>query len=87
MLFDGVKLKKVLRYSDTHIISYASTNLEELAATALVVEIVCHHIGQRSVLSITIVAKLNFFHLFSLFQESICVIFEKGRSLIVQICE
>ena len=76
MLFDEAKLRKALSYSDSRIVDHASNNPEELL-TVLVVEMVCRHSGLSFVFSITLVSKLNYFVLFSLFQESICVVCEK----------
>ena len=70
------KVEKALSYSDSRIADHASNNPEELL-TVLVVEMVCRHSGLGFVFSITLVSKLNYFVLFSLFQESICVVCEK----------
>ena len=37
LLFDEVKLKKAMRFSDSHIVGHASNNPEELATAALVI--------------------------------------------------
>ena len=76
VLFDEAKLRKALSYSDSRIVDHASNNPEELL-TVLVVEMVCRHSGLSFVFSITLVSKLKYFVLFSLFQESICVVCEK----------
>ena len=87
ILFDEVKLKKALRFSDSHIIRQALNNQDELATSALVIEIVCHHGGPRFVLSITPVFRLNSTQLSSLLQESVRVIIEKGGCPFVLICD
>ena len=85
ILFDEVKLKKALRFSDSHIIGQALNNQDEVATSAVVIEIVCHHGGPRFVLSITPVSRLNSTQLSSLLQESVRVIIEKGGCPLVLI--
>ena len=66
ILFNEIKLKKALRFSDSHLIGQALNNQDELATSALVIEVVCHHGGSRFVLNITPVSRLNSTQLSSL---------------------
>ena len=87
VLFDEVKLKKAMRYTDSHIICYLSNNPNELATAALTIEIVCHFGGPRFILSITPGAKLKSFQRKDLLQEAIRILCEKGGCPVALICD
>ena len=76
-----------MRYTDSHIIGYASNNPNELATAALTIEIVCHFGGPRFILSITPVAKLKSFQIKDLLQEAIRILREKGGCPVALICD
>ena len=78
VLFDEVKLKKAMRYSNSHVVGHAVNKPDQLANSALAIEIVCHFGGPRFVLNITPVACLTAVQLKELIQEALRVIREKG---------
>ena len=43
ILFDEVKLKQAVCFSNGHVYGYSENNSEELATSALVIELVCHY--------------------------------------------
>ena len=59
ILFDEVKLKRALRFSNSHIIGLAENDSGELASSALVTELICCHGGPRLVIRIIPVSCLN----------------------------
>ena len=84
ILFDEVKLKKAMRYSNSHVIGHAVNSPEQLTTLALAKEIVCNFGGPRFVLSITPVACLKAAQLKTLIQEALHVVREKdGCPLVV----
>ena len=59
ILFDEVKSIQSLRFVGGHIQGHAYDSNEELATSALVFEIICHHSGPRYILKVVPVAKLK----------------------------
>ena len=45
ILFDEVKLKQATHFYNGHIVGYSDNNIDELATSALVIELVCHYGG------------------------------------------
>ena len=88
ILFDEVKLKKAMRYNDSHVIGYAvNSPTDQLATSALAIEIVCNFGGPRFVLSITPVASLKAEQQKQFIQEALRFIREKGGCPIVVVCD
>ena len=59
ILFDEVKLKKAVKFPNSHIIGVAVNNSGELASSSLVIEFNCHHGGPRLVIRISPMSGLN----------------------------
>ena len=47
ILFDEVKLKEATRFTGGHIVGHANDKEGDLATSALVFELACHHRGPR----------------------------------------
>ena len=87
VLFDEVKLKSTMRYSNSHVVGHSSNRINKLATHALVVEIVCYFGGPRLVLSITPGLNINAPRLKALIDEALWAIREKGGTPIVVVCD
>lgn len=59
ILFDEVKLKSTLRFTAGHVVGHADNHPEQLVASALAFELVCHYGGPRFVVRVIPVAKLD----------------------------
>lgn len=86
LLFDEVKLKRALRFSGGHIVGHA-TNSEELATSALVIEMICHHGGPRLVVRIIPVACLSAEQLKDVLLEAALLVANHGGNLVSFICD
>ena len=80
ILFDEVKLKKAMQFSNSHY--WASNDPNDLATSAVAIEIVYHIGGPRFILSITPVSSLKSYQLKEMIQEPIHVIHEKVVALL-----
>ena len=81
VLFDEVKMRSTLRYSDGHVMGHATNkpdNPDTLATSALVIEIICHHGGPRYIFCVHPVAKLNAPELKGVLLEAVAAIKSKG---------
>ena len=88
ILFDKVIITHSFLQFHSHVIGYAvNSPTDQLAISALAIEIVCNFGGPRIVLSITPVASLKAEQQKQFIQEALCVIHEKGSCPIVVVCD
>ena len=90
ILFDEVKLIQAMRLIGGHIIGHASNkpeDSEELATSALVIEIVCHHGGPKYILSVHPVSTLKVVGILQMLFETVRVIKDNGGFPISFICD
>ena len=77
ILFDEVKLIQAMRLIGGHIIGHASNkpeDSEDLATSALVIEIVCQHGGPKYILRVHPVSTLKAVDILQIFFEAVQVI-------------
>ena len=87
ILFDEVKLKKALRFSGDHIIGHASNRPDDLATSALVIEIICHFGGPRYIIRIFPVSRLNAIQLKEILLEAAHVVKASGGLPVSFVCD
>lgn len=81
ILFDEVKLKKAMRFTGGHIVGHAANKPEELATSALVIELICHYGGPRYIIKIIPVTRLKSNQLNEILLEAAYVLKEMGDLL------
>ena len=59
ILFDEVKLKQAVRFSNGHVYGYSENKSEELATSALVIELVCHYGGPKYIMRVHPTSRLT----------------------------
>ena len=90
ILFDEVKLIQAIRLIGGHIIGHASNkpeDNEELATSALVIEIVCHHGGPEYILGVHPVSTLKAVDILQMLSEAVRVIKDNDGFPVSFICD
>ena len=87
ILFDEVKLKQATRFSGGHIVGYAENNSNELATSALVIELVCHYGGPKYIMRIYPTNRLNAEQLRVMLLEAATAVVQKGGRPLSFVCD
>ena len=87
ILFDEVKLKKAMRFTGGHVVGHAANKPEELATSALVIELISHYGGSRYIIRIIPVACLKFYQLKEMLLEAAYAVRKNGGYIISFICD
>ena len=90
VLFDEVALTTSLRFTGGHIVGHATNkpgDVDTVATSALVIEIISHHGSPRYVFLVHPVAKLNAEELQNMLLEAISVIKSKGGDIVSLVCD
>ena len=87
ILFDEVKLKKAMRFTGGHVVGQAANKPEELATSALVIDLICHYGGPRNIIRIIPVACLKSYQLKEMLLEAAYAVRKDGGYIISFICD
>ena len=87
ILLDEVKLKKAVRFSGGHILGYAENNPDELATSALVIELVCNHGGPKYIFRIYPTSRLNADQLKGMLLEAASAVVHCGGRPFTFVCD